>query len=332
MRYTDSVRIALIFLAALVATLVILVFAFHEVLTQPVATGVMRGPKQSADVGRLEADVKTLAHPRDYTNTKQLDEDATGLGDRLRALGMTPIGRRFDAGGRTYQNVSAILGDPKRPRVVVGAHYDSDHALPAADDNASGVAVVLELARLFAATPPPGTVELVFWTLEEEPYFAESEMGSAVHANALAKEGVTVTAALSIETVGYYKNEPRTQHFPAPFVGSLYPSAGNFIALVSNTGADNRALVRRVKSAMRAVGTIDVHSMNGPAWIPGIDWSDHRSYWPHGWPALMITDTAPNRNPNYHEATDTPDTLDYGKMAALTEAIFEAIWVLATDH
>ena len=320
-------RRVLLLLLLVVTGCTLMVTAGCTLLTQPVRPSQTRGPTVHADAARLQADVVALAHPREYPDTETLDRVARGLGRQLADLGYEPVEQPFEVKGRTFRNVSTVLGDPAAPRVVVGAHYDSCGPLPAADDNASGVAVVLELARLFKQHPPPGAVELVFWSLEEPPVFNTGGMGSVWHAKALRDGGVRVTAALSIETVGYYKDDEDTQHFPVPLIGALYPSRGNFIALVSNLR--DTALVRTVKSAMLGTRRIPVYSMNGPELVPGIDWSDHASYWKVGYPALMVTDTAPNRNPAYHEASDTPDTLDYGKMARVTEALFEAIWVLA---
>jgi len=295
-------------------------------LTQPVRVGAREGPPASADAKRLETDVFAIAHPRPWDDLEALNRTAGYIEEQLRAQGYTPTEQPYDVEGRAYKNVRLIIGDPAAPRLVVGAHYDSCEAYPAADDNGSGVAVVLELARLLKAKPPPGAVELVFWSLEEPPYFRSPHMGSAVHAAALKKEGTRVIAALSIETVGYYRDEPGTQHFPVDALGALYSTTGNYVALVSNL--DNVSLVRQVKSAMLSVKRISVRSINAPVVIPGIDWSDHRSYWAQGMPALMVTDTAPNRNPAYHEPSDTPDTLDYKRMAAVTEALFEAVWQL----
>jgi hypothetical protein len=244
------------------------------VLTQPVRRAPRTGPPLAADAARLEADVRALAVPRDWHSPEALERTATTLSERLKALGYAPQDQAFRVQERVFRNVTALLGEPGEPRLVVGAHYDSCDPLPGADDNASGVAVVLELARLLKQHPPRGSVELVFWTLEEPPYFRTEHMGSAHHADALAKAGVTVTAALAVETVGYFRDEEGSQHFPSAAIGSLYPSTGNFIALVSNL--DNTALVRTVKRAMRSTGGIPVHSLNAPGLIEGIDWSDHR--------------------------------------------------------
>lgn len=314
------------------------------ILTQPVRPSSRVGPIVRADTARLEATVRRIARPRDFKDAAALAAVVEHLEEELTALGYEPIeqsyevhivcstpecrermgGERFDS---IFKNVRVLIGDPTRPRVVVGAHYDSRGPLPAADDNASGVAVVLELARLLKAHPSPGTVELAFWPLEEPPFFRSGFMGSRVHADELRSQGAPVTAALSIETVGYYSDEPGSQHYSVPLVGKLYPHTGNFLALVANL--DNTSLVRRVKSAMLGARRIPVHSFNAPARLPGIDWSDHLNFWKNGYPALMVTDTAPNRNPNYHEPTDTPDTLSYPRMARVTEVLFEAVWALS---
>ena len=298
------------------------------VLTQPVLPTSRKGPVVDAEAVRLRNTVVEIAKPRDVDDPAALDAVARYLSDELRALGYQPQEQPYTAHEKTYRNIHLVIGDPAAPRLVVGAHYDSCKPLPAADDNASGVAVVLELARLLKERPPPGAVELVFWTLEEPPMFRTELMGSVIHAKAVVAAHVNVSAALAIETVGYYSDEPDSQHFPLAGLGTLYSTTGNYVALVSNL--DNIGLVRKLKQAMKSTGSIAVFSMTAPSSIPGVDWSDHRSYWAQGIPALMVTDTAPNRNPNYHRASDTPDTLDYPRMAALTNALFEGIWVLSS--
>ncbi len=316
------------FLLVFVLFIVFAVVGLCLLLTQPVLTGTRQGPEVKAQAAHLQALVLAIAKPRDVKNPAALDATALYISDQLRAMGYQPEEQTYQHDGQTYRNIRLVLGDKNAPRLVVGAHYDSCQAMPAADDNASGVAVVLELAQLFKDHPAPGALELVFWTLEEPPVFRKPDMGSAIHAKSLTADKVNVTGALSIETVGFYSDEPDSQFFPVPGLGSLYSTRGNYIALV--TSLDNIGLVRKLKKAMRAADQIAVYSMTAPSKIPGVDWSDHRSYWPEGIPALMVTDTAPNRNPNYHEATDTPNTLDYQRMAALTNALFEGIWVLTT--
>lgn len=322
--WVSQVRRALLGLALFV---VFAVAGLALLLTQPVLGAARKGPVVDAQAARLATTVATIAKPRDVTDVAALDATAQYIAEQLRALGYQPEEQPYVVKEKTYRNIRLLIGDPSAARVVVGAHYDSCGPRPAADDNASGVAVVLELARLFKEHPAPGAVELVFWTLEEPPTFRSEQMGSVIHAKSLAAAKVNVTAALSIETVGYYRDEPESQSFPVPGLATLYSTKGNYIALVANL--NNIALVRTLKQAMRSTDTIEVFSMTAPSSIPGVDWSDHRSYWAQHMPAVMVTDTAPNRNPNYHQDSDTPDTLDYQRMAGVTNALFEGVWVLA---
>jgi Zn-dependent M28 family amino/carboxypeptidase len=295
------------------------------VTVQPAGSGTRAGPQVHADPQRLEASVRELASkPRGYKNTDNLDHFAEWLKGQLPG----PTEQTWDVEGRTYRNVSALFGPSTGPRVVVGAHYDTADGLPGADDNASGVAGALELARLLTEHAPPGQVEVVFWSLEEPPFFRKPEMGSAHHADALAAAKVDVRAMLSLEMLGYFSDVEGSQHFPTKALGLVYPTKANYIAVVANLG--QMSLVRTVKAAMRGASDLPVESINAPVAIPGIDWSDHRSYWAHGWPAVMITDTAMNRNGNYHEPTDTPDTLDYVRMAKVVEGVHSAVCALAS--
>lgn len=270
-------------------------------------------------------------HPRDASHTDNLDAAAAWLRGELERTGAAVSEQTFEADGRTYRNVIARIGSDSSERIVVGAHYDTCGPQPGADDDASGVAGLLELARLLAATPPPLALELVAYAAEEPPYFATPHMGSAQHADGLARAGVRVRAMLSLEMLGYFSDEPGSQSYLhlRPLLGRR-PDRGNFIAVVGDL--ENAELVERVTRAMRAAGgPVPVESLSAPSWLPGIDFSDQRSFWERGFPAAMITDTAFFRNPNYHEATDTPETLDYARMAAVVAAVHEAVWALALE-
>jgi Zn-dependent M28 family amino/carboxypeptidase len=218
---------------------------------------------------------------------------------------------------------------------VVGAHYDAAGPYPGADDNASGVAGLIELAHLLGTSVGTSVgktalntqVELVAFTLEEPPYFASSAMGSAVHAQSLRRQRVPVRAMLALEMIGYFSDAPGSQQFPLPCLKLLYPSTGNFITVAGKLGQG--ALVRRVKRAMRSASPLGVESISAPPSLLGISLSDHRNYWEAGYPAVMITDTAFYRNDNYHGATDTPDTLDYERMARVVQGVRAAVTDLA---
>jgi Zn-dependent M28 family amino/carboxypeptidase len=235
----------------------------------------------------------------------------------------------FRANGGTFRNVLAAFGPDTRERIVVGAHYDAAGPYPGADDNASGVAGLIELAHLLGKSPLPLRIELAAFPLEEPPYFATHQMGSAVHAASLKEQGVPVRAMFCLEMIGYFTDEPGSQRFPTPALKPFYPSAGNFIVIAARP--EEGALTRRVKRAMRAAGPLPVYSINAPAAVPGIDFSDHRNYWRAGYPAVMITDTAFYRNPNYHTPRDLPETLDYGRMAGVVRGVHAAVLAEASS-
>ena len=306
------------------------------IVTQPVTTAERVGPVVQPDPARVEASVRALAerfHPRDSRHVANLDRAAAWIRGEFEQAGLKVTEQTWTADGETYRNVLARVGPDTSERIVVGAHYDTCGPYPGADDNASGVAALLELARLLAQHPPPLAVELVAYSLEEPPYFATPLMGSVRHANSLAdnRARVRVRAMLSLEMLGYFSDEPGSQRYPFAPLGWLYPDRGDFVAVVAHLGEGS--LVRRVKRAMRAAGgPVPVESIDAPLWVTGVDFSDHRSYWARDYPAVMITDTAFMRNSNYHQPSDTPETLDYARLAAVVGAVHEAVWALASEQ
>ncbi|HEV7241254.1 MAG TPA: M20/M25/M40 family metallo-hydrolase [Thermoanaerobaculia bacterium] len=202
--------------------------------------------------------------------------------------------------------------------VIVGAHYDSVDGSPGADDNASGVAGMLALARRFAKAKPARTLRFVAWTNEEPPHFQTRTMGSYVYARRCRERKERIVAALSLEMLGYYDDERGSQQYPPP-LAALYPDTANFIGFAGNLGS--RALVMRCVKAFRARTTFPAIAAVLPELIPQTGWSDQWSFWQFGWPALMVTDTALFRNPHYHTASDTPDKLDYERMAMVVDGL-----------
>ena len=217
--------------------------------------------------------------------------------------------QEFTSGGRKVRNIETGSGD-----LVVGAHYDTVPGSPGADDNASGVAVLIELARLV-----PSGVRFVAFANEEAPYFLSPEMGSFVYAR---ERGAKVRAMFSLEMLGYYSDALGSQNYPAP-LSLFYPDRGDFIAFVGDLGA--RGLVRRSIESFRKHAKFPSEGLAAPSFIPGIAWSDHWSFRKHGTPAVMITDTAFYRYPHYHRASDTPDKLDYERMARVTLGLAEML-------
>lgn len=226
---------------------------------------------------------------------------------------------------REYRNVIASFGPEDGERLIIGAHYDVCGDQPGADDNASGVAGLLELARLIHALNPDlkYRVDLVAYSLEEPPYFRSQWMGSAIHAKSLKDSNIAVKAMISLEMIGYFSEVEDSQDFPFPLLNWFYPSTGNFITVVANFS--NFSLAGRFKSLMKEVSEVPAHAFRAPSWIPGIDLSDHANYWKYGFAALMITDTAYNRNRNYHNNGDTGETLNYDKMAEVVKGVYWAM-------
>jgi len=282
----------------------------------------------AGDPDRLEADVRVLAGlHRGWTQPDGLEAAFAHVEKELARTPGRLQSQPFLVGNRSYRNLVASFGPPGPPHIVVGAHLDSFANLPGADDNASGVAVLLELARGFEQHPPTIPVELVVWTLEEPPHFRRNSMGSRHHARALRQRNVPLKLAISLECVGYFREGADSQNYPLPFLSWVYPNEGNYIVLVGKAG--QAGLLRRSKAAFGGATALPVCSINAPLWVQGIDFSDHASYWDEGYPALMVSDTAFNRNRNYHRATDTPETLDYQRMALVvqgTRGILEAFY------
>ncbi|TMH48585.1 MAG: M28 family peptidase, partial [Betaproteobacteria bacterium] len=235
----------------------------------------------------------------------------------LSGLGYAVSRQEFETEGVKVRNLEVRRTGPgagKARLVVIGAHYDSAQGAVGADDNGSGVAALLELARLLKSVQPAEGLEmrLVFYVNEELPWFATEKMGSLVHANGLALGEREVVAMLSLETIGWYSDAPGSQRYPFPF-NLLYPSTGDFIGFVANPRS--RSLLHRVIGSFRRHAAFPSEGAVGLESIAGVSWSDQWAYWNFGWPAVMVTDTAPFRYPHYHTLRDTPDKLDYDRLA-----------------
>jgi Zn-dependent M28 family amino/carboxypeptidase len=243
---------------------------------------------------------------------------------RLKAFGYIPSLQTYTYSGRKYSNVIASIRGAKLPdeTVIIGAHYDTVFGTPGADDNASAVATLLEIARALKGFSPDRTLKLIFFVIEEPPVFRSDHMGSYVYAKEAKERNENIKSMISLEMLGYYANEKEGQSFPFPLMSLIYPSTPNFIAVVGNLSSRN--LVRKVKNSLRASCGIPVETLSAFSFVPGVDFSDHRSFWKMGYPAVMITDTAFYRNPNYHTETDTIDTLDFDKMSDLLRGLIQA--------
>lgn len=296
--------------------------------TRPIRSTIEIAP-EPAELHRHVAALTDLGGFRSYEHPDVLDRAASYIASQWQAAGFKVEEQAYEVGGVRVRNLVVGYGPDTDPVVVVGAHYDVCGDQDGADDNASAVASMLELARLLAEHRPSiaRRLELVAFTLEEPPFFRTDAMGSAVHVRSLRQRGVRVSAMVCLEMVGYFTDRPRSQRFPIPGLGLLYPNTGNFVAVVGNL--KGRRLTREVKASMAGACAVPVHSINAPALVPGVDLSDHLNYWREGIPAVMITDTAFYRNPNYHMPSDSARTLDYERMAEVVKGLYPAVCSLA---
>jgi len=316
---------------------------------QPLKTPIpdARGSKARAEetecTARLREHIEQIAStPHNLAHYRDLEAAASYIERILLSFGLIVRMQDYEVDGRPVRNIEVVLPasappDTSGPRqaqrgvLVIGAHYDSPDDSPGANDNGTGVAALLEIARELSATAQSfqsaREVRLVFFVNEEHPYGKTDDMGSLRHARALRQAGIPVFGMIALETLGYFSDEPNSQKYPPPF-GLIYPTTGNFVAFVGLPGA--RRLVGRCITAFRRTQAFPSIGGVAPGFIPGIDLSDHWAYHHCGYPALMITDTAPFRNPHYHTRTDLPDTVNYPALAKITSGLTQMIRDLAS--
>jgi Zn-dependent M28 family amino/carboxypeptidase len=267
-----------------------------------------------AHVAAVASREHNLEHPA------ELEAAARAIERALERLGYSVAVQRFATGLGKVRNIEVeIPGGARRDEIVLaGAHYDSVSGAPGANDNGSGVAALIELARLMRGASPERTLRLVWFVNEEPPYYKGEDMGSRRYARRSRERGERIVAMFSLETVGWYSEQPGSQRYPFP-LGFFYPSRGDFLAFVANLGS--RTLLHEAIAAFRRRAEFPSEGVAAPAFIPGVDWSDHASFWEQGYPALMLTDTAPYRYPFYHTAQDTPDKVDYARLARVVRGL-----------
>lgn len=262
---------------------------------------------------------------RNVYSCEKLNAAAEYIKQCFTDAGFNVTEQKFEAEGAQVSNLIIETGsaNPSGETVIAGAHYDTAYDTPGANDNASGVAALIELARLVRKIgPAERRIRFVAFVNEEPPFFTKEKMGSLVYARELRRNNERISAMFALETIGCYTDEPKSQKYP-PLFRLFYPDTGNFIGFIGNISS--RSLVRRSVRTFRDTTPFPSEGVATFGWLPGIFWSDHWSFWMNGYPALMVTDTAPFRYPFYHTEDDTPGKLDYARMSRVVSGLLHVI-------
>ena len=284
-----------------------------------------------AEESRIAADLRrhvvaVASREHNMFKPEALEAAARHIETELETLWYAVQRQPYAAAMGPARNIEIEVRGTSDEVIVVGAHYDSVIGSPGANDNGSGVAALLELARLWRSAARGRTLRFVWFVNEEPPFYHGPDMGSRRYVQHLRARGDRVTAMFSLETIGYYADQRGSQRYPPP-LGFFYPDTGNFVGFVSNLAS--RSLLHEAISAFRRHARFPSEGVAAPAFIPGVDWSDHASFWDAGYPAVMITDTAPFRYPHYHSARDTPDKVDYERLARVVTGLHGMLLDLA---
>ena len=319
--------------------MIILVCAggWYEMIWMPGSSYQGALPTATDDIRVLEQElhthVQTLGRQigeRNLFHYDQLLLAAEYIRTEFQSAGYDVRRQTFEVSGKICENIEVELRGMDRPEdiLVIGAHYDSVKGSPGANDNGTGVAAVLTLARHFAQSPVSRTLRFVAFANEEPPFFQTQHMGSLVYAQRSRQRNEHIVLMLSLETIGYYTEAPNSQRYPPP-LSLIYPSTGNFIGFVSNT--DNGLWVRKTIDSFRQHTQFPSEGAVLFEWLPGVGWSDHWAFWKEGFPALMVTDTALFRDPYYHTANDTPDHIHYDYLARVVSGLQQVIKEVANQ-
>jgi hypothetical protein len=283
-------------------------------------------PLTYADSSRISNDLKFLTHTqkaRYYRYPEILNEVSEYIFNEWQKTCDTVYYQTYMARGVVYRNVIGSIGTDKRERIIIGAHYDVAGDIEGADDNASGIAGILELARLLSNENLNYRIDFVAYTLEEPPYFASGLMGSMIHAQYIHDNSVSVKGMICLDGIGYFRDQPKSQDYPMGMFKLFYGTVGDFIAIVQSFG--NGSFGGQFKRLMKRQRLIETKSFRGPAKLSGVVLSDSRSYRKFKYPTVLITNTAFYRNPNYHESTDRLETLDLLKMSLVIDELYQSL-------
>ena len=312
-------------LALLVAVITFATFAFgQDNADEP---SVDHAPKAGSST-RLREIISHLSErigERNLSRPKKLNETVTYVQKMLESMGYSIDRQSFSVSGIECHNLIAEVVGSVSPKeiVLICAHYDSARGTPGANDNGTGVAALIEIAEQLRGKQFTRTVRLVAFANEEPPYFQrDGLMGSWVYAKACRARGDDLKIVMSLETLGYYTDEPQSQKYP-PLLAVLYPSTGNFIGFVSNV--ESRQQLTDTVKIFRKHCKVDAQIAALPGDLKGVGWSDHWSFWQEGYSGIMVTDTAPFRYPHYHEATDTIDKIEFVRYSQVVDGLAKTV-------
>lgn len=280
----------------------------------------------NTDTTAIKKHLKSITKTASYRNPENLNQ-LNAIADYIKKDFLKYSDKvsfqEYKVEGKTYKNVVCSFGTENQQRIIVGAHYDVCGDQEGADDNASGVVGLLELARLLKGQKLNKRIDLVAFTLEEPPYFRTEHMGSYVHAKSLKNDKVDVLGMISVEMIGYFSDKENSQNYPVAEMSKMYGNKGDYITLVSTN--EKGKFVEEFSQHFKQAKAVKTEEFNAPRSLPGIDFSDHLNYWNFGYSAMMITDTSFYRNKNYHKKTDTMETLDIRRMAKVIDGIYIAL-------
>ena len=281
---------------------------------------------QKTDIERIKTHLSVITKtekPRNYKNLKTLNFVAHYIKEELKKICDSVNYQNFKVNKNIYKNVIGSIGLENKQRIIIGAHYDVCGDSEGADDNASGVVGLLELARLLSKEKLKYRIDFVAFSLEEPPFFRTKQMGSYMHANYLSKNKISVKGMISLETIGFYSDKIGSQQFPIKGMEKIYGNVGNFITVVQNN--KNEVFSKQINDLMKNENLIKTQSFKGNSQVSGVDYSDHLNYWKHNFEAIMITNTAFYRNKNYHTNKDRLETLDLQKMNLVVQQLYRTI-------
>lgn len=279
---------------------------------------------ETENLYRLVNHLSVKIGSRSFYQYSKIKETEDYIKKVLDDLGLVYTLQTYNCQGKSVSNIIVTIPGREEAKKIflIGAHYDTVPITPGADDNASAVAVLLEMCRILKDLRPARTLKLVFFVLEEPPHFRTTYMGSYVYAREAREIKEDIFGMISLEMLGYYDENRGSQAFPLPLMKLFYPDTANFIAVVGNL--KSRRLVKQIEASIKKGSSIPVETLSTLKFVPGVDFSDHASFWRAGYPAVMVTDTAFYRNPHYHTPADTIDTLNFEKMAELLEGLTRA--------